>query len=127
MFGFWIFMLIMDLLIPVTMIVIGWLFIKTPPENINMVSGYRTSMSMKSKDAWLFAHNYIGKLWRFIGLTMLVPTVIAMILILGNSIGVIGIFGGAVCLVQVVFMIIPIIFTEKALRENFDTNGNRRK
>ena len=48
--GFWIFMLIMDLLIPVTMIGFGSYFMKNAPKEINAVFGYRTSMSMKNKD-----------------------------------------------------------------------------
>ena len=45
--GFWIFMLVMDLLIPVTMVFIGKRFQKKPPKEINGIYGYRTAMSMK--------------------------------------------------------------------------------
>ena len=55
--GFWIFMLLMDLLIPVTMVVSGKIFMTKSQENINDVFGYRTTMSMKNKDTWAFAHN----------------------------------------------------------------------
>ena len=48
--GFWIFMLIMDLLLPFTMIGFGRYFMKKAPKEINSVFGYRTSMSMKNKD-----------------------------------------------------------------------------
>lgn len=48
--GFWIFMLIMDLLIPFTMIGFGKMFLKKAPDQINYVFGYRTSMSMKNQD-----------------------------------------------------------------------------
>ena len=48
--GFWIFMLIMNLLIPATMIGFGRYFMKKAPKEINAVFGYRTSMSMKNKD-----------------------------------------------------------------------------
>ena len=40
--GFWIFMLIMDLLIPFTMIGFGKMFLKKAPDQINYVFGYRT-------------------------------------------------------------------------------------
>ena len=56
--GFWIFMLIMDLLIPFTMIGFGKMFLKKAPDQINYVFGYRTSMSMKNQDTWVFAHHY---------------------------------------------------------------------
>lgn len=55
--GFWFFMLIMDLLIPFTMIGFGKCFLKKAPDNINSVFGYRTSMSMKNKDTWILPIN----------------------------------------------------------------------
>ncbi len=45
--GFWIFMLLMDLLIPLTMVVFGKMFMTKSPKNINAVFGYRTTMSTK--------------------------------------------------------------------------------
>ena len=52
--GFWIFMLVMDLLIPVTMVFIGKRFQKKPPKEINAMYGYRTAMSMKNKETWKY-------------------------------------------------------------------------
>ena len=78
--GFWIFMLVMDLLIPVTMVFIGKRFQKKPPKEINGIYGYRTAMSMKSKETWEYAHHCCGKLWYVSGLVMLLPTVIALVL-----------------------------------------------
>jgi len=61
--GFWIFMFIMVLLIPLTMIFFGWLlFRKTPKEN-NYVYGYRTKRSMMNEETWRFANQYFGKAW----------------------------------------------------------------
>ena len=74
--GFWIFMLIMDLLLPFTMIGFGRYFMKKAPKEINSVFGYRTSMSMKNKDTWEFAHKYCGKVWYVCGMVMLPITVI---------------------------------------------------
>ena len=75
--GFWIFMLIMDLLLPFTMIGFGRYFTKKAPKEINSVFGYRTSMSMKNKDTWEFAHKYCGKVWYVCGMVMLPITVIS--------------------------------------------------
>ena len=47
--AFWVFMLIMGLLIPLTMVGFGKLFLTRAPKNINMVFGYRTVMSMKNR------------------------------------------------------------------------------
>ena len=126
MIGFWIFMLIMNLLIPCTMIGFGVCFIKSGGSNeINGVFGYRTSMSMKNKETWEFAHNYCGKLWRFLGGIMLPLSIAAMLFVLGKETQTVGMFGGMLSLIQCVFLLLPIIPTEKALRKNFDKNGNR--
>ena len=76
--GFWIFMLIMDLLIPFTMIGFGKMFLKKAPDQINYVFGYRTSMSMKNQDTWVFAHHYCGKIWYICGLILLVVSFISI-------------------------------------------------
>ena len=83
--GFWIFMLIMDLLLPFTMIGFGRYFMKKAPKEINSVFGYRTSMSMKNKDTWEFAHKYCGKVWYVCGMVMLPITVISMLLVIGKN------------------------------------------
>ena len=54
--AFWLFMLIMNLLIPFTMIGFGFYFQKHPPKEINELFGYRTSLSMKNEDTWKTAH-----------------------------------------------------------------------
>ena len=47
--AFWLFMLIMNLLIPFTMIGFGFYFQKHPPKEINELFGYRTSLSIHGK------------------------------------------------------------------------------
>ena len=61
--GFWIFMLVSELLIPVLMIGFGRCFRKNAPKEINPVFGYRTRMSTRNLDTWKFAHHYFGRLW----------------------------------------------------------------
>jgi len=125
--GFWIFMMISDLLIPFTMVGFGKYFIKNAPKEINGGFGYRTSMSMKNKDTWEFAHHYCGKLWRTIGWFMLVLSVIAMLIVIGKDKNVVGTLCGMLCGIQVVFLVSPIFHTERALKKNFDGHGNRKK
>lgn len=62
--GFWIFMTISNLLIPVIMMVFGKIFTEHPPTSINSIYGYRTAMSKKNQDTWDFAHAYCGRLWK---------------------------------------------------------------
>ena len=124
--GFWIFMIAMDLLIPIIMIAFGYAFKKSPPKEINWVVGYRTERSMKSKATWDFAHAYFSRLWRIIGWAMLVPSALVMLLVMGKDSYAVGGIGMVLCLVQCVIMIIPVIPTESALRRKFDDHGNPR-
>ena len=125
--GFWIYMLIIDLLLPFTMIGFGKYFLKTAPKNINTVFGYRTSMSMKNKDTWIFAHKYCGKIWFISGLIMLPLSVIVMIFVFGGLENVVGTVGAVLCGIQFIPILISIILTEKALNKTFDKNGIRRQ
>ena len=125
--GFWIFMVIMDLVVPLTMIGFGRYFLKQAPGAINLVFGYRTEMSMKNKDTWEFAHNYIGKLWYRIGLSLVPLSVIPLLFVLGKDKDTVGNLGAAISMLQLVFLIAPIFPTERALKKTFDKKGNRRQ
>lgn len=123
MFGFWIFMLFMDLLIPLLMIGLGKLLAKHPPKRINGVSGYRTKRSMKTQETWEFAHRYFGNLWFRLGLVLIPLSVLPLIFVYGKDIELIGIVGAVVTLFEIVPMIVPVFPTERALKENFDEYG----
>ena len=127
MIGFWIFMLIMDLLIPFAMIGFGRMFMNKPPKSINAVFGYRTTMSMKNGNTWKFAHNHCGKTWFWTGLVMLPISVLPLLLVLGKDADTVGTVGAITCCVQIVPMLVSIIPTERALRKAFDQNGKRKE
>ncbi len=124
--GFWIFMLIVDLLIPATMIGFGKYFSSHAPKSINMTFGYRTTRSMKNKQTWEFAHHHFGRSWFKWGLALPLPTVFALLFFFGKDVNTVAMAGLAVCLVQMVVMVIPMFFTEAALRKNFDEYGRKR-
>ena len=63
---------------------------KKAPDQINYVFGYRTSMSMKNQDTWVFAHHYCGKIWYICGLILLVVSLIVLLLVIGKSNDAIG-------------------------------------
>lgn len=126
MTGFWIFMLLMSLLCPAAMIGFGWMFLKSPPKDINAVFGYRTRRSMLNQDTWAFAHHYFGKRWLILGLILLLVSVLLMLLLLGKDIDTIGNRGGALVMLQCVVLIVPIFPTERALRRTFDEVGRRK-
>ena len=122
--GFWIFMLIMALLCPVTMIILGNRFMKNPPESITLRSGYRTSRSMKSPETWAFAQKYFGRLWFIIGIITVPLSIIPMALVYGKETNVIGTTGALVVLAQIIPLgVVPFILTERALSKKFDEFG----
>ena len=123
--GFWIFMLVMDLLIPVTMVFIGKRFQKKPPKEINGIYGYRTAMSMKNKETWEYAHHCCGKLWYVSGLVMLLPTVIALVCVFGKGNDCVGTIGGIVCMYP--GWLEQFVSTERELKKRFDRNGRVRR
>ena len=124
--GYWLFMLAVSLVIPLTMIIFGRHFMHSPPKEINGSYGYRTSMSMKSRETWDFAHRYFGRLWFILGLILLPLSAAAMLFLLGESVKAIGNSSLIIMGVQLFFLIIPIFPTEPALKKNFDRFGFRR-
>jgi uncharacterized membrane protein len=123
----WVGMFVVVLVIPLSMIVLGGVFSKRAPAKINLFVGYRTSMAMKNADTWVFAHNYFGKLLLIAGLIVLSFSVGTVPFVVGKSVEFMGIFICALVGVQTAIFLGPIVFTEVALKENFDSNGNRRK
>ena len=124
--GFFIFMFICNLLIPLIMIAAGFLMYKKTPKEINGLIGYRTPRSSKNKDTWAFAHEYCGKLWFKWGLILLVPSVIVQIPFFNSGEDTLGAVSVAFETVQLVFLIGTIFIVEKALKRTFDENGNRK-
>ncbi len=123
--GFWIFMFVMVLLTPFTMIIFGNKMSKTPKGDINKVSGYRTSRSMKNQDTWIFAQKLAGKIWLICGSIILAPSIIAMIAVYNKTTDIVGMIGGATVFLQGIIMVSPFILVENALKKNFDENGNK--
>ena len=115
-----------DLLAPLIMIGFGWRFMKKPPKDINGLYGYRTSMSMKNPDTWDFAHRTCGRIWLAVGLVMLALAVLAWTQTLSYSVGDAGVLTAGISMLEAVVLILTIIPVERALKRNFDKNGNRR-
>lgn len=122
--GFWIFLTICNLMIPVLMIVMGKVFMKNPPQTINGIYGYRTSRSMKNQDTWIYAHLYCGKLWWKTGWIMLPLAVIGMFPGIKAAEDVVGMLCGVIEIIECIALFMTIFFVEKALAKKFDKNGN---
>ena len=114
------------IIIPALMIICGKYYIKKAPKNINHFVGYRTTRSMKNKETWKFSHNYMGKLWYKYGIVLFVISAVLMLLTIGQDEDAVGGLAAIITMVQVFVMIVPGVLTEKALKDNFDEEGNRK-
>lgn len=87
--------------------------------------GYRTTRSMKNMDTWGFAHDYCGRLWWRIGWIMLIFSLVVHYPFYHSSENVVGTVGTVLCVVQCVFLIVPVFFTERALKRTFTDEGSK--
>ena len=119
-------MLVVNLLLPFSMLGFGSLFYKKPPDKINSAFGYRTKLSMKNQETWEFAHRTCGRLWRVLGLVLLIITVIAMLFLLGKNMEITAFFATGILVFQLLVMLGSILPVERALKKRFDKDGRRR-
>ena len=124
---FWIYMFVMALLMPVTLLLFGLYFRNKAPKNINIVFGYRTSRSMKNMDTWRFAHRFCGRIWIVGGCISLPLAILSMLAVIGKSENTIGYVGASWLFLPLILIVISIIFTENALKKKFDSFGHPKK
>ena len=124
--GFWLFVTVMDLLVPAIMLYFGRRFQKKPPEKINHIYGYRTARSMKNQETWRFAHETCGRLWVRLGAVLLLLSLAAAAMTFGSGVETAGIVSAVVVVVQMVVVIGSIVPVERALKRNFDDQGRKR-
>ncbi|MCR8969063.1 SdpI family protein [Facklamia sp. 7083-14-GEN3] len=121
--NYWFFMLFSTLLIPLVMLIFGYIFKNNPPKKINRLYGYRTAMSMKNKETWQFAHQHSRKIWLRVGFILLPITLVAMALVLGKDDDAISNVALIICMIQLAALIGSIVPTERALKKKFDSEG----
>lgn len=124
--GVWFLMFGCAFVFPVIMLVAGWSFLRGLPKEINWVVGYRTARSMKNEETWRFAHSVAGRFYWKWGWIALPVAVVPMLFVLGQPEEVIAIVGLIImCVLMIpIFAVIP--YTEIALRNTFDKDGNRK-
>lgn len=120
----WIATLLSDCVIPLTLVVGGYLMMLHPPKKINHFCGYRTNRSTKNMDTWLFAHKTCGKLWLIAGGVMLIPTVLIHLPFLHSTDDALAVLTTVLMIVQFCVLGVTVYKVENALKERFDDNGN---
>ena len=107
------------LVLPIIFILLGlFMGIVGKPERINWWAGYRMPRTMKNQETWVFANSYFGKLLMLSGCITLTFSIGAFIQkeLLYWALG-----------AQGIAIILCWVFTEIALRKEFNKNGERRK
>ena len=119
-------MLLTSLLIPVIMLVFGWIFHRQAPKTINVWYGYRSARSMKNEETWSFAHHHLARTWMLVGAVLLVISVIPMIAVYGKDDDTVSVVSLVLTVIQLIPLIVSLIPTERALKKTFDENGIRK-
>ena len=119
MIMFWIFILVCDLIIPLTMLVGGLIMWKHCPGRMSRILGYRSERSMKSEAAWRFANVDCGKRWFVIGLVMTVLSIIAHILLYSAGEDAVSNASLVIMALETAALFISLIPTERALKQRF--------
>lgn len=123
----WFFMLFIAIVLPLIMFMSSFYFIAGGPKNINNIFGYRTGRSMINKDTWIFAHEYCGKLWLKVSVVFILASIVIMLCLIKTDQRVFVAVGFVIFIAEFVTLFFTISKTEKALADNFDIKGNRKK
>ncbi len=120
-----IFLSVMSMLIPFTMILIGVYWKHHAPKRVNWIYGYRSTMSMKNEETWEFAHKYHAEVWLWSGAILAILSLIPLaVLIVLNRESMFEQYIGIIMIIQCAVLVLSIIPTERALRKHFDADGN---
>ena len=123
----WFFMLFIAIVLPFIMFMSSFYFIAGGPKNINNIFGYRTGLSMINKDTWIFAHEYCGTLWLKVSIAFILASIVIMLCLIKTDQRVFVAVGFVIFIAEFVTLFFTINKTEKALADNFDIKGNRKK
>ena len=123
----WFFMLFIVIVLPFIMFMCSFYFIAGGPKNINNIFCDRTGWSMINKDTWTFAHEYCGKLWLKVSIIFILASIVIMLCLIKTDQRVFVAVGFVIFIAEFVTLFFTINKTEKALADNFDIKGNRKK
>jgi|SRR6056300_504377 uncharacterized membrane protein len=105
----------MPLIIGSLLLVIFSIVKKFPPKKINSLYGYRTGRSMKSQEAWEFAQSYSTELMLRYSFIYLLTFVLEFVTNWLNE----GVAFVLSLLIMIAALTLPIIHTERELRQRF--------
>ncbi|MCL1862144.1 MAG: SdpI family protein [Defluviitaleaceae bacterium] len=112
-------MFIVSLLLPLTLIFLGFMYRHDTPTGPNYFAGFRTRRSMQNEKTWEFAHRFGGRIWFFMGLVTLPMAAIAMFLVIRHGFMNVEIFAIIVIAVQFVLLMASYVVVDIAIDRRF--------
>ena len=107
-------------MMPLIMIIFGYLMWKHHPKKISLIFGYRTAHSMRNLETWNFANEYCGKLWVIVGSITLAVTLLIFIPYMKSMNSTTSLIPLITIAAQAIIFVVAIFPTEIALRKKFD-------
>ena len=69
--SFWLYFTLVEMVIPVAMICIGFRMSRKAPEDMKSAFAYRTKRAKLNQETWEFANTHCGKIWYMLGIAFI--------------------------------------------------------
>ena len=115
-----VFLIVMSFVIPLTLLILGVVYRTHYPKSINDRSGYRTTRSKQSLDAWIFAQKAFSKVSIQLGIVELVITCIFVYFNMNQNAETLSWYVNGFAFVQILIMLLVIPIVEKKLKKEFE-------
>ena len=103
-----------SLLVPLSMIILGYTWKDNSPKDRQGSSGYRTTMSRMNDETWRYAHRCWGWINFVLGIILVILSIFILILTKDNTINILGEFCGKRDIEE---------FTQNVLEKNWNQSG----
>lgn len=119
-----VFLTICSLLVPLSMILLGYMWKDNPPKDRQGMSGYRTAMSRLNDETWIYAHRCWGRINLVLGSILAVASLFTMIIVRNRmDFEMTSVY---LVFIQLGIMIFTIVPTEFLLHRHFTEQGTKR-
>ena len=119
-----IFLSVCSLLVPLSMILLGYTWKDNPPKDRQGISGYRTTMSRMNDETWKYAHRYWGRINLVLGIILTILSIFVLIFYKEKTnFEMISVY---LVFFQLGIMVLTIIPTEFLLHKHFTKQGMKK-
>ena len=119
-----IFLFVCSLLVPLSMIILGYTWKDNPPKDRQGISGYRTTMSRLNDETWKYAHKCWGRMNLALGIIQAILSLFVLILMKDyTNFEMISVY---LVFLQLGIMVLTIIPTEFLLHKHFTKQGMKK-